>query len=155
MTRPRRALACAVAALALAVLAGCQAAAPDPTPSRSSSPSVTPTPTPTPDPEPVFDGTAADNQAYFDAVNEALIASGAALSGAAFVDNLVAAGYSREAMEVTPDRTAINEPADNVVFSIRFGDTCLLGQWGNIGYTSLVTPVLSTGRCIIGTARPA
>jgi hypothetical protein len=41
------------------------------------------------------------------------------------------------------------------VFSIRFGDTCLLGQWGNIGYTSLVTEVLSTGRCIIGTARPA
>jgi len=41
------------------------------------------------------------------------------------------------------------------VFSIRFGEECLLGQWGNIGYTSGVAPVLSTGRCLAGTARPA
>ena len=64
-------------------------------------------------------------------------------------------GYPRENMEVTPDKTAIGIGADNIVFSIRFGETCLLGQWGNIGYTSLVTEVLSTGRCIVGTPRPA
>lgn len=155
MTRTRRALACAAAVLTLVALAGCEAAQPDPTPTASSTLSPTPSATPTPDPEPVFDGTAADNQAFFDKLNRDLIASGAELNGRAFIDNLVAAGYPRESMEVTPDRTAINEPADNIVFSIRFGDTCLLGQWGNIGYTSLVTDVPSTGRCIIGTARPA
>ncbi|RQP10268.1 MAG: hypothetical protein EAS51_09305 [Microbacteriaceae bacterium] len=156
MTRTRRALACAAAAvLTLVALAGCQTAGPSAPPTASSTPSATPSPTPTVDPEPVFDGTAADNQAYFDKLNRDLIASGAELNGRAFIDNLVAAGYPRENMEVTPDRTAINEPADNIVFSIRFGDTCLLGQWGNIGYTSLVTDVPSTGRCIIGTARPA
>ncbi|MFT4283612.1 MAG: hypothetical protein QM598_02105 [Protaetiibacter sp.] len=155
MTRPRRALACAVAAVALLALAACTAPGPMPTPSTSGASSAEPSPTPTPDPEPVFDGTAADNQGYFDLVNRELIAAGGALNGPAFVDNLVAHGYPRESMEVTPDKTAIGEPADNVVFSIRFGETCLLGQWGNIGYTSLVSEVLATGRCLIGTPRPA
>ncbi len=155
MTRPRRALACVTALVVALALTACQGGEPMPTPSASPDASPSATPTATPDPEPVFDGTAADNQPYFDLVNRELIASGAALDGRAFVDNLIAHGYPREAMEVTPDKTAIGEPADNVVFSIRFGETCLLGQWGNIGYTSLVADVLSTGRCIVGTARPA
>jgi len=87
--------------------------------------------------------------------NQELIDSGTALNGAAFIGNLEANGYQRAAMEVTPDKTAIGIPADNIVFSIRFADSCLLGQWGNIGYTSLVTDIPSTGRCIIGTPRPA
>ncbi|PZQ88166.1 MAG: hypothetical protein DI534_11895 [Leifsonia xyli] len=154
MTRTRRALALASAgAIAMLVLAGCAPAKPMETPSPSRSASAGPSAAPTP--EPVFDGTAAENQAYFDAVNQQLIAAGGTLNGAAFVDNLVARGYSRQDMEVTPDTTSIGIAADNIVFSIRFGDSCLLGQWGNIGYTSLVADVLSTGRCIIGTARPA
>ncbi|QNO38306.1 hypothetical protein H4J02_04600 [Protaetiibacter sp. SSC-01] len=155
MTRPRRALACAAAALVLVALAGCGTAEPMPTPTPTSSASASAEPTPTPEPTLVLDGTAEENRLYFDQVNQQLIQSGAALSGRAFADNLIAHGYPRENMEVTPDRTAINEPADNVVFSVRFGDTCLLGQWGNIGYTSLVTDVLASGRCLLGTARPA
>jgi hypothetical protein len=156
MTRPRRALACAVVAVAGAfVLAGCTAPDPMPTPSSSRGATAVPTPTPTPTPEPAFDGTASDNPAYFDHLNRELIDAGGATGGGAFIDNLVEHGYPRENMEVTPDKTAIGIGADNVVFSIRFGDTCLLGQWGNIGYTSLVSEVLSTGRCIIGTAHPA
>jgi hypothetical protein len=156
MTRPRRALACAAAAIAAALaLAACTAPEPMPTPSSSHSSSAEPSPTPTPTPEPDFEGTASDNQAYFDHLNRELIDAGGATGGAAFIDNLVAHGYPRENMEVTPDKTAIGIDADNIVFSIRFGETCLLGQWGNIGYTSLVADVLSTGRCIIGTARPA
>lgn len=155
MTRPRRALLCALVGVAALSLVACTAPEPMPTPTTSSSASPSPSATPTPDPEPVPDGTAADNQAYFDLVNTELIAAGGALNGPAFVDNLVAHGYPRENMEVTPDRTAINEPADNVVFSIRFGDSCLLGQWGNVAYSSIVAPVLATGRCLIGTPRPA
>jgi hypothetical protein len=156
MTRPRRALLCAGAAIAAVLaLAGCTAPEPMPTPSSSHTSSTAPTPTPTPTPEPAFDGTASDNQAYFDHINRELIDAGGVTGGAAFIDNLVSHGYPRENMEVTPDKTAIGIGADNIVFSIRFGDTCLLGQWGNIGYTSLVTEVLSTGRCIIGTARLA
>src|SRR5690606_24041322 len=137
MTRPRRALACAVVAAAGAlVLAGCTAPEPMPTPSSSHSTTGEPTPTPTPTPEPAFDGTASDNQSYFDHLNRELIDAGGATGGAAFIDNLVEHGYPRENMEATPDKTAISIGADNIVFSIRFGGTLLLGQWGNIRYTS-------------------
>lgn len=141
------------AVVLMLALVGCSEASPMPTVSGTSTPS--PSATPTPSPEPDFTGDAADNQAFFDMVNRELIDSGVELGGAVFIDNLVANGYSREAMEVTSDTTAIGRDADNIVFSIRFDNTCLLGQWGNIGYTSLVTEVLSTGRCIVGTANPA
>ena len=154
MTRPRRALACAIVALAGA-LAGCTAPGPMPTPTQRPTSTATPSPTSTPDAEPAFEGTASENQAYFDHLNRQLIDAGGAMGGAAFIDNLVEHGYPRENMEVTPDKTAIGIGADNIVFSIRFGETCLLGQWGNIGYTSFVTDVLASGRCLLGTARPA
>jgi len=155
MTRTRAAVACALALASVALLAGCTAPAPTPTSSGSAPASEQPTSTPTPDPEPVLDGTATENQPFFDFVNRQLIDSGTTLNGAAFIANLEAHGYQRAAMEVTPDTTAIGIAADNIVFSIRFSDSCLLGQWGNIGYTSIVTDIPSTGRCIIGTPRPA
>lgn len=154
MSRPRLLSAAVIAASAALVLAGCTA--PDPVPTTTAPvASQAPTPEPTVVPEPVFDGTAAENREFFDWLNEGLIESGSSLNGPAFIDNLVGAGYPRELMEVTPDTTSIGIAADNVVFSIRFGEECLLGQWGNIGYTSAVATVLSTGRCIVGTERPA
>lgn len=155
MSRPSRALAAALLGGSALVLAACTptpAVAPSPTPTVSAGPTDAPPPPP---PEPVLDGTAEDNKEFFDLHNWELINSGAPLSGPAFIDNLVAAGYERGAMEVTVDTTTVGVPADNVVFSIRFGEQCLLGQWGNIGYTSMIAPVLSTGRCIIGSERPA
>ena len=157
MTRPRRfALRLVVAGAVIAALAGCTQPEPMPTPEPSVSSSATPSAEPTTPPVGAnMEGTAADNQAFFDETNRALIDSGVALNGEAFVANLERVGYPRSAMEVTPDQTSIGIAADNIVFSINFGETCLLGQWGNIGYTSLVTEVTSTGRCIIGTAHPA
>ncbi len=156
MSRTRRAAAaCALAIAGLVVLAGCTTPDPMPTPSTSAPSSPRPTPTPTVAPKPVLDGTAEQNHEFFDYTNKQLIDSGTTLNGAAFIANLEAQGYLRAAMEVTPDTTAIGVAADNIVFSIRFADACLLGQWGNIGYTSVVTAIPSTGRCIIGTPRPA
>ena len=155
MIRSHRAVACVLTAATIALLAGCTTPSPQPSSSASAPASQTPKPTPTPDPEPVFDGTAEENQEFFDFVNRELIESGTTLNGAAFIANLEAKGYQRAAMEVTPDTTAIGIAADNIVFSIRFADSCLLGQWGNIGYTSRGTEIPSTGRCIIGTPRPA
>jgi hypothetical protein len=57
-------------------------------------------------------------------------------------------------MELTPDRTAADLAADNIQFSVRIGDECLLGQFGNTGYVSAVGDVLSTGRCLVGKTRP-
>jgi hypothetical protein len=57
-------------------------------------------------------------------------------------------------MEVTPDRTAINGAADNIQFSVRLNGSCLIGQYGNIGYASTTAQLLSTGRCLVGATRP-
>ena len=131
-------------------LAGC---IPSPTPTTTAtvepSPSATPTEAPTID----LGGTALQNVAYFDHVNEALIAKGGTLDGRAFIDDLVAAGYPKSAMEVTPDRTSVNLQADNIEFSIRLNGTCLIGEYGNVGYASTTGKPFSTGTCLAGITR--
>ncbi len=143
-----------IAALAVLTftLAGCvETPIPTPTPTPTSTSGGTAAPV---DPEIDLDGSADDNRAYFDQVNAELIAAGGALDGRAFIDNLVAAGYPKTDMEVTSDRTAINGAADNIQFTVRLGDTCLIGQYGNIGYASTTAELLTTGRCLVGATRP-
>jgi hypothetical protein len=141
------------AALAALVLTGCvEEPTPTPTPTSSASPSATPTPPA--DPELDLEGTAADNLDYFDLVNRRLIDGGGTLDGRAFVDNLVAAGFPKTDLEVTPDRTAINIAADNIQFAVRINGGCLIGQYGNVGYASTTAPLLATGRCLVGETRP-
>ncbi|MET0590950.1 MAG: hypothetical protein ABWZ77_07230 [Naasia sp.] len=144
------------AAAVAVVLSGCTAPAPEPAPSTPvAAPSSTPVPSATPDP--VLDPAAgaAGNVAFFDFVNRRLVAAQPQADGRALVDNLVTAGFDKSRMEVTPDRTAVDLPADSVQFSIRFDDGCLVGQLGaDTGYVSQVRGVLSTGRCLIGDTRP-
>lgn len=129
------------------VLAGCvDAPEPTPTPTETTAPVDT-------TPKINLDGTADDNKEFFDLVNTDLIAAAGALDGRAFIDNLIAAGYPRSDMEVTPDRTAINGAADNIQFSIRLNGTCLIGQYGNIGYDSTTAVLLTTGKCLVGSTR--
>lgn len=145
-TLQRAALPVAVAALVVAALAGC---VPTPTPTPTAKPSSSATSTPTLD----LQGTAQQNLAYFDYVNTTFIDEGGDLSGRPFIDNLVKAGFPKSDMEVTPDRTTVNLAADNISFSVRLGNTCLIGQYGNTGYASTAQKLLSTGRCLIGTTR--
>lgn len=147
------ALTSAAGAVALAtavLLSGCT-----PAPAASSARTASSAPSPTPTPSATIDltGNASQNRPYFDQVNKALIAKGGTLDGRAFIDNLVAAGYSKSAMEVTPDRTSIDLAADNIEFSVRLGSTCLVGEYGNIGYASTAQRVFSTGRCLAGKTR--
>jgi hypothetical protein len=125
--------------------------APVPTPTGG-----TPSPAPTTPTGPAIDldGTATENLPYFDQVNGELIAAGGTLDGRAFIDNLVAAGYPKSDLEVTSDTTAINGPADNIQFAVRLNGTCLIGQYGNIGYASTAVELLATGRCLVGATRP-
>jgi hypothetical protein len=135
-------------------LAGCVDAPepmPTPTSTASSEPSAPAVPA---EPEIHLDGTANDNLPYFDQVNGELIDAGGSLDGRAFIDNLVAAGYPKSDMEVTSDRTAINGAADNIQFAVRLNGTCLIGQYGNIGYDSVALEMLTTGRCLVGATRP-
>lgn len=150
---PRTARASGALALALVgalALTSC-IGQPDPQPSPTGAPSTSPTEAP---PELDPEGTADDNLAYFDVVNLAFIGEGTAIDGRAFIDNLVAAGFSKADMEVTPDRTAINGAADNIQFSVRMNGTCLIGQYGNVGYASTTAELLETGRCLVGATRP-
>jgi hypothetical protein len=151
-SRPVRAGIVAFALLTL-TLTGCvEAAVPTPTPTAT--PSGSSTPAPPPEPEIDLDGSADDNLEFFDIVNTELIDDGGRLDGRAFIDNLVAAGYPKADMEVTPDSTAIGIAADNIQFAIRLNGTCLIGQYGNVGYNSTTGELLSTGRCLVGATRP-
>jgi hypothetical protein len=139
-----------IATFAALALAGCSG-----TPAPDTTPTTRPTSGPVDEsPEIDLDGDADDNREYFDLTNTELIAAGGALDGRAFIDNLVEAGYPKSDMEVTNDRTAINGAADNIQFSVRLNGTCLIGQYGNIGYASTSTTQLSTGRCLVGATRP-
>jgi len=148
-----------VALIAGLVLAGCTAvdnpiALPgdEETPTSTSTPVPGETAVPT-DPELVPSGTADDNKAYFDFVNKKLNKNNGAPNGRKIIDNLVDGGFDKDAMELTPDKTAINLDADTVEFTVLIDDSCLFGQWGSFGYKSTVLPVLSTGKCMVGKTR--
>jgi hypothetical protein len=141
----------AVVLAAIVALTGCTPTAAPTTPPHTASKAPSPTPTASATIAP--QGNAAENLPYFDQVNKALIAKGGKLDGRAFIDNLVASGYSKTAMEVTPDTTTVNLQADNIEFSVLLGRTCLVGEYGNIGYASTAQKVFSTGRCLAGKTR--
>lgn len=159
-------MAAATLGIAVAVaLAGCGVSDPQARPSSAAvDPSGEPGPAPAPDtapppePEPAAqfdpDATADENLAYFDDVNARFLAADPSPGGRPIVDNLVAAGFDREAMELTRDTTPIGRPADSVQFSVRVGDACLVGQASDSGYVGIVGPVLSGSRCLIGELRP-
>ncbi|MDN4615099.1 hypothetical protein P5G50_11630 [Leifsonia sp. F6_8S_P_1B] len=149
----------ALGALALAAglaLSGCVGGA-SPAPTASTPAASSPTEgTPTPAaPEFVPGGTAQQNQSYFDQVNRATLAANPDAKGRDFIDALVAAGFAKADMQLTVDTTTIGLKANSIQFSVKLGDGCLIGQNGADagGYNSMVTPVLSTGACLIGQTR--
>ncbi|NEN06595.1 hypothetical protein G3T36_12025 [Diaminobutyricibacter tongyongensis] len=160
-SRPGRVLAGAAGLLvAVTGLAACMSPPPPPpksSPVSSSAPSSSASTTPSPsalalDPT----GTAADNKAFFDDVNRAVLARNPAAVGRDFIDALVAAGFHKADMQLTVDTTTIGLKANSIQFSVRFNGGCLIGQNGDGsgGYQSAVTPVLATGNCLVGDTRP-
>ncbi|MGO4535507.1 DUF6993 domain-containing protein [Leifsonia sp. 2MCAF36] len=100
-------------------------------------------------------GTAEQNLPFFDQVNKATLAANPDAKGRDFIDALVSAGFDKSSMQVTVDTTTIGLKANSIQFSVRMGEACLIGQNGADagGYSSMVTPVLSTGNCLIGQTR--
>ncbi len=150
MVRPIVVVAAIAASL---LLAGCTGETPEPAnpaPTKSLPSGATLTP-PKYDP----DGSAEDNKLYFDLTNTKTISTKGDPLGRDFIDALVAAGFDKSRMEVSQDKTAIGLDADNIQFAIGFKDDCLVGQWGNVNYHSIVLPMLvDTGKCLIGETRP-
>ena len=149
MTRlPLVALRTGVVVLAVAALAGCTSGetAPSPTPTTDGA-------TPAPEPTLSADSTTDEAKAYFDTTVSRHLDGGGAADGRSVVDALVAAGFDKAAMQVTPDATSIGRAADTVQFSVLWGSDCLVGQTGATGFASEVAPVLGTGACLVGTTR--
>ena len=155
--RSRTAVAAAAGAAGLVLvlaLAACTAApGPGPTARATSTPSGTATPTPEPDPVLVPTGDAEANLPYFDLVNKRLLDTVPTPNGQQLVENLVAAGFAKADMEVTPDTTVGSEAASTIQFSVRANGSCLIGQTGAAGYNALAAPLLGTGKCLVGKTR--
>jgi hypothetical protein len=125
----------------------------------TSTPSAVPTPkagaTGSPIPVYIPSGTAQQNLPYFKLVGHSLLDNNptANSQGKTIVDWFVSHGFTKANMEVTPDKTSIGLAAWNIEFSVKMGESCLIGQAGNTGFQSTVQPVLATGKCLIGTTR--
>jgi len=147
-------------AMVVAVSASLAACAPErdntvpmpvPTHSGSASPGADPGPEPEPDPTLLPGGSALANRDYFDFVNQRLLSVNSNPSHDAVVQNLVAAGFAKADLEVTPDKTSeLRRPSDSIEFAVRAGENCLIGQFEASNYYSTVGPVLSGGLCLIG-----
>lgn len=143
-----------VAGVSVAVLTGC---APEPTATPTPTATATADPTPSAAPALVSDGSAEDNIPVFTAVAEQVWGTEQRGEGRAYVDGLVAAGFDREAMQLTPDQSTVGNPAESIQFSVRWGEEeCLIGQVGPStgAVVTTVMPQLAGGRCLVGATRP-
>lgn len=147
-----RTIAGTAAIAASIVLTGCTVVA-SATPSASSSGAESASPSAAAPIELLPDGSAADNLPYFDEVNTAFFAANPDPDGRAIVDNLVAAGFDKATMQVTPDATTIGREADSVQFSVFIGGSCLIGQSSGAGYASTSGPPVTGQSCLSGITR--
>ncbi|MEV7633385.1 hypothetical protein AB0N64_13365 [Microbacterium sp. NPDC089318] len=93
----------------------------------------------------------------FTAVTARIWASDARDRGRAYVDALERAGFARESMQVTADRSTVGYPAESLQFSVAWSDTaCLVGQVGpSTGQpVTALMPRLADGACLAGRTRP-
>lgn len=143
-----------VAAAGAVLLAACTPS-PEPTPTVSVSTPTATTPAPSPTPTLVPEGSAEDNLPLFTSVVDAVWAGPDQVSGRAYVDALTAAGFDKAAMQVTPDQSTVNNPAESIQFSVRWGEECLIGQVGPATReaVTVVEPGLPDGTCLIGRTR--
>nr|WP_246286369.1 hypothetical protein [Microbacterium pseudoresistens] len=151
----RRTVSIAVLAVTAALLAGCTGE-PDITP--SSAPPPSPTASEPAAPALVPDGSADDNLPYFQQIVAQVWASDQRVSSRAYVDALTAAGFDRAAMQATYDVSTVDNPAESIQFSVRWGEAeCLIGQVGPSTGDQPVTavmPQLAEGRCLVGNTMP-
>jgi len=139
---------------AVLLLAGCvgETAEPSATPTPEQSETAEAPATPEPlalNPE----GSAADNLEYFTSVLTEFLTASPDSQGRDIIDHLASVGFDKSQMEVTADTTAVGLDADNIKFSVRINDSCLIGQSGNVGTHTMAAPILATGTCLVGDTR--
>ncbi|WP_390227782.1 DUF6993 domain-containing protein [Gryllotalpicola reticulitermitis] len=145
----------AVAVLGFGVaLAGCTAAGNDVATPTQSAWTVQPTAgatTGSPDSF-VAKGTAAQNQAAFDATIQGVLAKNAKATGQAVTAALESAGLAKSSLQFSASRTSAKLVPGSILVSAQFGSECVIGQWGNAvgGYHSAIAPALGAGGCLVG-----
>ncbi|EPR76893.1 hypothetical protein ADILRU_0732 [Leifsonia rubra CMS 76R] len=150
----RSGAAIALALAASLALSACVATSPEPTATPTGEASSTPAPEATPTAPMLRPGeTAAANRQFFDQLNTEYHEANGRGDGRSIVDNLVANGFTKQDMEVTPDNTAIGLATDSIVVSVRITGECLLGQFTPESYVSSIEPLLGTGGCLVGKTR--
>lgn len=154
----RRGVSIAAAVGVVVLLSACTTATPDqdpaPTSSTSSSGSVAATPSASATPvalDPL--GSARDNLDYFESVMKPFFDANPNAKGKAIINHLATAGFSKDRMEVTPDKTAVGLDADNIEFSVKINKTCLVGQTGIVKFQAFAAPLLASNTCLIGKTR--
>ncbi len=136
-------------------LAGCSALFPGGTGSTTATPTAGPSAAAPLQPL-APDSSATDNLPVFAAVMNQVAASPDGVAGRAYIDALVAAGFDKATMQVTADRTSVDDPVDSLQFSVLWWGECLVGQVGpsTPSPTAKVLPQLPSGGCLIGKTRP-
>jgi hypothetical protein len=136
-------------------LAGCSALFPEGTGSTTATPTAGPSAAAPLQPL-APDSSATDNLPVFAAVMNQVAASPDGVAGRAYIDALVAAGFDKATMQVTADRTSVDDPVDSLQFSVLWSGECLVGQVGpsTPSPTAKVLPQLPSGGCLIGKTRP-
>lgn len=152
MVRLTRLVVALVTVSVLASLVACVPTQPMPVPTYTPSSTATAAPDEPPALRP-GEG-AAENKPFFDKVAAEFFLNNGMGDGRETIEFLVANGFRKEDMQVTPDTTALGIPVDSLVFSVRIKDECLIGQYSASGFTSIIAPILGTGTCLVGTTRP-
>ncbi len=97
------------------------------------------------------EGTAFDNKAFFDQVLRPVAEASHPSPSHAMVDALVAAGFLKNAMQATPDKTKTGLDADSVFVAVKIDKLCLVAQrTSGREFTSSVESALKSGDCLIG-----
>ena len=156
-TRSAFALRASVVVAAVIALSGCTApAAPAPSASSVEAPSATATAEPIAPAALVPGGSAQENLPFFEQVLHRTVDADPETPGRTVVDALVAAGFPKEAMQLTADETSVGLAADSVQVSVKASDACLVGQYGpkSGGVRAVVAAPIATGACLIGRTVP-
>ncbi|PPG58394.1 hypothetical protein C5C27_10660 [Rathayibacter sp. AY2B7] len=156
MTRNRAARIALVLGGLAVCLSGCTSpSAPDPVVSSSTAEA----PAPAESTAPVAfvpGGTTEQNLPVFEQTLRAAAEPDPEVSGSSVVDALVAAGFSRESMQLTADETSVGLDADSVQVSVKLGESCLIGQYGpkSGGVRAVIAAPIATGACLVGRTVP-
>ena len=109
-------------------------------------------------PELIPDGTAADNLPYFTEVLRNYTEGEGAIKGEPISRAVIDAGFDKNLMQVSFDRSETGLEADNIFVSVRLQDSCLIGQviTSDRSFVAETAPAVGPDKtlCLIGETAP-